>query len=80
VGFRFDSYDPDRDSTGSQTGIVVPVSTIYRTWAVAAALQSKAGRLMVEYDVNRNHNGRDTNGTPANLADNAFTLRGEVRF
>ena len=80
VGFRFDSYDPDRDSIGGQAGLVVPVSTIYRTWAVAAAVQSKAGRLMVEYDVNRNHNGRDTNGLPVNLADNAFTLRGEVRF
>jgi len=80
VGFRFDSYDPDKDSTATQAGLVVPVSTVYRTWALAAALQSKAGRLMVEYDVNRNHNGRDAAGLPVNLADNAFTLRGEVRF
>ena len=80
VGFRFDSYDPDRDSTDTQAGVVVPASSLYRTWAVAAALQSSAGRLMVEYDVNRNHNGRDAAGLPVNLADNAFTLRGEVRF
>jgi hypothetical protein len=48
--------------------------------ALALALRSGPARLVFEYDINRNHLGRASNGMPANLADNAFTIRSEVKF
>ena len=80
VGFRYDYYNPDRDSTDTQLGFVVPQTFMYQTFAFTAALQAAAGRLIVEYDINTNHQGRDANGLPANLKDNAVSLRGEVKF
>jgi len=81
VGLRYDFYDPDRDSYRSTMGNVVPRDMSYRTFAFAAALIAPEwGRLILEYDINRNHLGLDGQGNPANLADNAFVLRGEVHF
>jgi len=80
VGFRYDYYNPDKDSTDLQAAIAVPQSFIYQTFAFTGALQAAAGRLIIEYDVNTNHLGRDTNGLPTKLRDNAISLRGEVKF
>ena len=80
VGFRYDYYDPDRDHYLRVGGDLVPSDSSYHTWAIMGALVSTWGRLMVQYDINRNHLGLSRAGTPGNLADNAFTLRGEVRF
>jgi hypothetical protein len=80
VGVRYDSYNPDRDASDTQVGVVVPNDVGYSTLALVAALRSEAGRLIVEYDVNRNHLGRAASGLPTNLKDNALTLRGEARF
>ena len=52
----------------------------YSTLAVAAACVAPWGRLIVEYDHNQNHLGINTSGMPANLADNAVLVRGEVKF
>jgi Spy/CpxP family protein refolding chaperone len=80
IGFRYDFYNPDADSTNQVMGAQLPTALSYQTYAIAAALRGPSGRLIAEYDVNRNHNGRDMQGNPANLADNAFFLRGEVSF
>jgi hypothetical protein len=80
VGFRYDYYNPDRDSTDIQSAVSVPQSFIYETFAFTGALQSPSGRLIVEYDVNRNHLGRDATGLPTNLKDNAWLVRGEAKF
>jgi hypothetical protein len=80
VGVRYDFYDPDRDHYVRAAGDLVPSNTNYSTWAFMAALVAPWGRLMAQYDLNRNHEGINNGGTPGNLADNAFTLRGEVRF
>jgi hypothetical protein len=81
AGFRYDYYDPDRDAYRSTMGNVVPRDMGYRTFAIAAALIAPEwGRLILEYDINQNHLGLDNQGNPANLADNAFVLRGEVHF
>ena len=80
VGFRYDYYNPDKDSTDKQNAVTVPQTFIYQTFAFTAALVAPSGRLIVEYDVNTNHQGRDANGLPTNLKDNAVTLRGEVKF
>jgi len=80
AGFRYDYYNPDRDSTDTQVAITIPQSFIYQTYAFTAALTSTSGRLIVEYDVNRNHLGRDATGLPTNLKDNSFFVRGEAKF
>jgi hypothetical protein len=80
IGVRYDFYDPDRDSTSRQLARTVPTKFSYQTVAIAAALRARSGRLVVEYDVNRNHLGRDSAGFAANLKDNALTVRAEARF
>jgi hypothetical protein len=80
LGVRYDFYNPDADSTNQVMGAQLPTALSYQTLAIAAALRGPSGRLIAEFDLNRNHNGRDTQGNPANLADNAFILRGEVSF
>jgi hypothetical protein len=80
LGIRYDHYDPDRDSTDVQGAVLVPSTLSYDTWAFAVAARVSGARLVAEFDLNRNHNGRDGAGFPTNLADNAFTLRAEVSF
>jgi hypothetical protein len=80
VGIRYDYYNPDADSVNQVMGVTGSSSTSYQTVAFAAALRAPAGRLIAEFDLNRNHNGRDLQGNPANLASNAFMLRGEASF
>jgi hypothetical protein len=80
LGVRYDYYDPDHDHSDLQAAQQVLSSLSYQTWAFAAAVRTTGARLVAEYDVNRNHNGRDNAGMPINLSDNAFMLRGEVSF
>ncbi|HVZ89887.1 MAG TPA: hypothetical protein VHG72_23195 [Polyangia bacterium] len=80
AGIRYDFYNPDADSINTIMGAMRPTALSYQTVAFAAALRAPSGRLIAEFDLNRNHNGRDAEGNPANLASNAFTLRGEVSF
>ncbi|MCE9575663.1 MAG: OprO/OprP family phosphate-selective porin [Deltaproteobacteria bacterium] len=80
LGARFDHYDPDADATDRQSGEVVPSVATFSSLALAAAARIQNGRLIVEYDVNRNHQGRDAAGVPTNLKDNAFLVRAEVKF
>ncbi len=80
LGVRFDYYDPDRDATDLQGAQLRPSSMAYRSLALVAAVRSGPARLLLEYDVNRNHLGRDDRGLPTNLADNVLTLRSEVKF
>jgi hypothetical protein len=80
VGVRYDSYNPDADATDRRVGNVVPNDQSFSTLAITAGLRHPRGRLLVEYDYNRNHLGRDLTGKPTNLKDNVFTLRGEVSF
>ena len=80
LGVRYDFYDPDRDATDLQGAILVPSSHSYHTLALALALRYGPGRLVFEYDLNRNHLGRSREGVPVSLADNLFALRSEVKF
>jgi hypothetical protein len=80
VGARFDLYDPDRDATETQVGKLVTRNRTFETLALSAALVSPHARLMLEWDRNRNHQGRDLQGRPTNLKDDAFILRGQVSF
>ncbi len=80
AGIRYDFYNPDADSVNSVQGATKPTAFAYQTVALAAALRASSGRLIAEYDINRNHNGRDTLGAPVNLPSNAVIVRGEVSF
>jgi hypothetical protein len=80
VGVRYDRYDPDADAQ-SQLGVnVVPANRAFSTWALMGMLRYRGARFIAEYDRNTNALGRDVNGAPVNLADDAFTLRGEMSF
>jgi hypothetical protein len=81
VGVRYDFYDPDRDAYNRVVGNIVPGDSSYTTISVAGILYGPGwGRAILQYDLRRNHLGLDSSGNPANLASNAFTLRGEVYF
>jgi hypothetical protein len=80
AGIRYDFYNPDADSVNTVMGATTPAALAYQTLAFAAALRATSGRLIAEFDLNRNHNGRDLQGNPTNLAADAFIIRGEVSF
>jgi hypothetical protein len=80
AGIRYDFYNPDADSINQVMGAAIPTAMAYETWSFTAALKAPSGRLIAEFDLNRNHNGRDMLGMPTNLRDDAFTIRGEVSF
>ena len=80
MGARYDFYNPDADSTNQVMGAQVPTALTYQTLSLTAALRGPSGRLIAELDINRNHKGRDLEGNPTNLKDNAFIVRGEVSF
>ncbi len=80
VGVRYDEYNPDQDASEQQGPSLVPIDRTYRTLALMAMLRYDRGRLVFEYDKNGNALGRAANGSPATLADDAVTLRGQVVF
>lgn len=79
LGARYDVYDPDRDST-DPTKPLVPTDFSYGTLSLVAGLRIPGARVVVEYDHNKNHLGRDTAGRPTNLKDDTVILRGEMSF
>jgi hypothetical protein len=80
LGIRYDEYNPDQDASEQRATNLVPIDRTYRTLALMAMLRYEQARLVLEYDRNGNALGRDANGAPTTLADDAFTLRGQVTF
>jgi hypothetical protein len=80
IGARFDHYDPDADATIQRGVSLVPASHVYTTTALTVAGRYPPGRLIFEYDHNTNNLGRTAGGLPTTLADDAWTVRGEVVF
>ncbi|MBV8760961.1 MAG: hypothetical protein JO257_26945 [Deltaproteobacteria bacterium] len=80
LGARYDHYDPDADASELRTGRVVPVNQTMSTLALTGALVAPHGRLILEWDHNRNHLGRSVAGVPMNLADDALILRAQVEL
>jgi hypothetical protein len=80
VGARYSYYNPNQDATYSLIGQPVPLDASDTTWSLTAAAVSKYARFIAEVDINQNHLGRSPTGAPANLASNAFIIRGEVKF
>lgn len=80
LGVRYDRYNPDLDGSEQRGVALVPRDSSYSTFALAAALRYRPGRLILEYDINGNALGRTASGVPTTLADNQLALRGEVVF
>jgi hypothetical protein len=80
LGVRYDYYNPDQDANKNAKGNPVPTDASFSTLAVVAACTAPWGRLILEYDHNRNHSGISVTGMPTNLADDAVIARGEVLF
>jgi hypothetical protein len=79
VGARYEMYNPDRDSTNPSKPLV-PTDLSYSTLALVAGFGTPNGRVVLEYDHNTNHNGRDLMGLPSSLKDDTLILRGQVGF
>jgi hypothetical protein len=80
LGVRYDAYDPDQDANQNAKGSPVPTDASFSTLAVVAGCTAAWGRVLIEYDHHRNHLGVGVDGMPANLADDAVVVRGEVGF
>ena len=81
IGVRYDRYDADRDASELRNGVYVPKANVYSTLSVAGAIRYPGyARLQLEYQHNTNPLGRDVNGFPTTLKDDAFILRGQVQF
>jgi hypothetical protein len=79
VGIRYDYYNPDRDSA-DPARVLVPTSFAFNTLSLVAGAFVGPARFTIEYDYNRNHQGRDVAGNPTNLASDTVVLRGQVAF
>jgi hypothetical protein len=80
IGVRYDRYNPDADGAEQRGVALIPRDAAYSTWAVAVAARFAPARLILEYDANQNALGRNSAGTPTNLASNQLAVRGEVVF
>jgi hypothetical protein len=80
AGVRYDRYNADRDAAEQQGLAFVQTQQILSTWAFLAAVQWTTGRLVVEYDHNRNPFGRNDAGQPVTREDDRLTIRAQVKF
>jgi hypothetical protein len=76
AGFRFDHYDPNADFIGYKSGNLVPSSQTIDTYSPLVALMMPGqARLVLQYDVIRDHMGISPAGLPTDLKNNTITLR-----
>jgi hypothetical protein len=91
VGFRFDYYNPNFDAFDKRAGLLVPTDQSIFTYSplvgcvLPGVMQANGraygkARLLFQYDINRNHFGRATNGVPTNLANDGWTVRLQVEL
>jgi len=81
VGFRYDYYDPNLDASDKRVGSLLPFSEAIRTYSplVGLVVPDRA-RLLFQYDVIRDSLARSSAGVPADLKNNAWTLRLQVQL
>lgn len=79
VGFRYDMYNPNADSTDSRVGKVLPRSQTIKTYSplVGLALPDRA-RLVFQYDHIVDLLARDNRGVPTDFKNDQWTLRLQV--
>lgn len=80
VGVRYDTYAPELDRSEVRAGTTVRAAEHFDTLKVAAGLRIEAARLVVEYQLQDDTLGRDAEGNPADLKNNALKARLQVAF
>lgn len=86
VGLRYDYYNPNFDVADKRLGKLLPFSEAITTWSPLFALVlpdrtlPDRARLVLQYDAITNAFARSAVGVPANLPDNVFTMRLQVRL
>jgi hypothetical protein len=81
VGVRYDYYDPNSNAFDNRYGRPIPYSQAIQTTSILGGLTlPDRARLVLQYDIVRNHLARDAIGLPKNLPSNAFTVRLQVQL
>ena len=79
AGFRFDYYDPNADATDHRAGKSLPIKNTVKTFSpLVGVTLPKRARLVFQYDIIKDYLGRNLQGVPADLKNNAWTLRMQV--
>ncbi len=90
VGFRYDQYDPNLDAFDKRAGQLIPTNQTIQEFSPLVGFvfpgvmngnraHGKA-RLLFQYDFIRDHLGRSPTGIPADLANDAWTVRLQVEL
>jgi hypothetical protein len=81
VGFRYDLYDPNSDVFDRRAGQVFPLNQRIQTFSPLVGFQLPGrARLMFQYEIIDDYLGRDAQGVPFNLKNNAWTTRLQVQL
>lgn len=80
IGVRYDRYDADRDAFEREGVGLVGIDKVFSTISVMASGRWQTGRLLVQYEHERNPFGRDDAGKPTTRAADRLTLRAQVGF
>lgn len=80
VGVRYDQYDADRDAFEREGVGLVGIDKVFSTLAVMASGRWQTGRVLLQYDHERNPFGRDDAGMPTTRAADRVTFRAQVGF
>jgi hypothetical protein len=81
LGFRYDRYDPDRDTSGRLGLRVVPYDASFETYGIALAWCTLPQlRVTAEYDHRSNPLGRNRQGAPSTLAADSLILRAQLEL
>jgi hypothetical protein len=85
LGLRFEQYDPNADALELFDGMTVVTRRRFRTLTTGVAGHmhlggGARGRILAEYEAQRNSLGRDNQGRPAQLDNDTLRIRMELRF
>jgi len=80
LGVRYDRYNADRDALEIEGSDVIAADPTFSTLSLMAVGRYKEGRVLVQYDRERNPFGRDDTGAPATRSADRVTLRAQAGF
>lgn len=85
VGARVEQYEPNLDALELFDGVTVVTRRRFRTLTAGVSLnhhmsETARARVLAEVELQQNSLGRDNQGRPAQLPNNALRVRGEVVF
>ncbi len=79
VGLRYDTYDPNADSTDSRSGSLVPqTQTIHTISPLVGLTLPDRARLIFQYDKVMDYLARSSTGVPTDFKNDQWTLRMQV--